>query len=110
MRKTGSSRWTFPIVFGLLLASSLTIAHAQWTLGGGDIRNTRSANNENKINTKNVKDLKVKWSLTTAGDVSATPTVEKSKGVTSVYAVDWGGYLYSINGENGNVNWSHTLS
>src|SRR5262249_24103926 len=79
--------------------------------GGGDIRNNRNAANETTITAANVGNLKVKWSVATAGDVSATPTVDvSSTGVTTVYAVDWGGYLYSVNGKNGHVNWSHPLS
>lgn len=96
---------------GLLLTVSLPAAGQQsWTQGGGDIRNTRNAAGETTINAGNVGNLVKKWELVMHGDVSATPTVETVGGVTTVYAVDWGGYLYSINGDTGMVNWSSLLS
>src|SRR5579862_9508325 len=74
-----------------------------WPFAGGDLNNDRNAGVNSGINTKNIKNLKMKWAFTTHGDVSATPTV----GQGSVYAVDWGGYLYSINATTGAQQWAH---
>jgi polyvinyl alcohol dehydrogenase (cytochrome) len=82
-------------------------AHADdWNFGGGGIHNTRSADSEHKISASNVANLKLKWAFTTHGDVSATPTVEGDK----IFAVDWGGYLYSLDRNTGTANWSHKIS
>ncbi|HLK57594.1 MAG TPA: PQQ-binding-like beta-propeller repeat protein [Chthonomonadaceae bacterium] len=94
---------------GLILSLCLLTgsAHADdWDVGGSNIHNTRSADSENKIKASNVAKLKKKWEFVTHGDVSATPTVEGNK----VYAVDWGGYLYSIERDKGTANWSHQIS
>jgi polyvinyl alcohol dehydrogenase (cytochrome) len=83
---------------------------AVWPYAGGDLNNTRNAANEKTINAANVAGLHQKWAFTTHGDVSATPTVQTSGNVTTIYAVDWGGYLYSIDGNTGVPNWSKQLS
>lgn len=101
---------------GLILSASLLsgFAHADdgenegnigWMVGGGDIHNTRSADSEHKIKVSNVAGLKKKWEFVTHGEVSATPTVEGD----NLFAVDWGGYLYSLNRKSGVPNWSHKL-
>lgn len=77
-----------------------------WTLSGADIHNTRYANGEHKISARNVAQLKQAWAFVTHGDVSATPTVEGNK----VFAVDWGGYLYSLDRDTGILNWSVRLA
>jgi polyvinyl alcohol dehydrogenase (cytochrome) len=103
---------------GAILASAALLgshpalgqAGSSWTFSGGGVNNTRNAANESIIGANNVSGLKVKWALATHGDVSATPTVETDgAGGTTVYAVDWGGYLYSINGNTGSVNWSSQI-
>lgn len=94
---------------GLTLSLCLLIvsAHADdWKVGGGSIHNTRSADSEYRIKPSNVANLKKKWEFVTHGDVSATPTVAGNK----IYAVDWGGYLYSIDRDSGTANWSHKIS
>lgn len=106
----------FAAVAGAFLIGSLIGAagqgngSGQWTVGGGDLFNRRYAAGENKISATNAARLKVKWVLPMHGDVSATPTVESAGDVTNVYAVDWGGYLYSIDGATGHIRWSHPLS
>lgn len=84
---------------------SLALAQGQWLNGGNDVRNTRSSN-DTTINVNNAAGLKVKWTFTTAGDVTATPTVDSG----SVYAVDFGGSLYSIDAASGAANWSRNIS
>ena len=48
----------------------------------------------------------MKWQFTTAGDVSATPSVDQ----TAVYFPDWGGKLHALNRETGAVIWSKSIS
>jgi polyvinyl alcohol dehydrogenase (cytochrome) len=84
--------------------------NAVWHFGGSDVFNTRNAAGEKRITPANVGQLAKKWEFATAGDVSATPTVETHGNTTTVYAVDWGGYLYSLDGATGVPNWSHKIS
>ncbi len=94
-----------------LLIGGGAVANAQdWDFAGGDFHNQRNAAGEDTINPRNVHNLGLKWSIVTHGDVSATPTVEVQGRKTTVYAVDWGGYLYSIDGNTGSINWSFPLS
>ncbi len=50
--------------------------------------------------------LRPRWTLTMAGDVSATPAVVN--GV--VYVPDWGGYISAIKASNGRVIWRRLIS
>ncbi len=77
-----------------------------WRSWGGNAHNTRSSFSEHRISPQTVGQLKVKWIFPTAGDVSATPTVEGN----AVYAVDWGGYVYRINATTGKAEWRHKVS
>ena len=81
-------------------------ARHDWPFWGGNLDNTHSAWGESGINAETVGGLQTKWAFTTAGDVSATPTVSAG----SVYVPDWGGYLYRIDAETGKAIWSHKVS
>ena len=50
--------------------------------------------------------LALKWVATTAGDVSATPAVVDG----AVYFGDFGGMLWKLDAETGQVIWSHLVS
>ncbi|HET8987736.1 MAG TPA: PQQ-binding-like beta-propeller repeat protein [Humibacillus sp.] len=76
-----------------------------WNSAGGDRQNTRSQPSETKISTSTVNNLGVKWSVTTGGDVSATPAVDG----TQVYAPDWAGNLYAVNRATGAIAWQRTI-
>ncbi len=78
---------------------------AIWSSWGDNLNNTRSSSSERTINQDNVNKLHTKWIFKTAGDVSATPTVEGD----AVYAVDWGGGIYRINAQTGKAVWSKML-
>lgn len=87
------------------LALPLCAAAAQgseWSNAGGDRENTRSQPSEHRLGAGNVGQLAVKWALTTAGDVSATPAVDAD----TVYVPDWAGWLYAVNRSNGSVRWA----
>ncbi|NRF67855.1 PQQ-binding-like beta-propeller repeat protein [Aquincola sp. S2] len=74
----------------------------QWNFSGGDRENTRHQAHEHKLGPSNVGSLVVKWSLTTAGDVSATPAVDGD----TVYVPDWAGFLYAVDKRNGQLRWT----
>jgi len=77
-----------------------------WTSSGHDIANTRTNPFETKINPHTVGSLKLKWSLSTNGEVSATPTVDGG----AVYFPDWAGYLTKADARTGAVLWSRPVS
>ncbi|WP_434991071.1 PQQ-binding-like beta-propeller repeat protein [Xanthomonas melonis] len=77
-----------------------------WTTAGGGYFNTRFAPGEWKINRSTVGSLKPAWTLTTTGDISATPSVEGG----TLYVPDWGGSLYSVDTQTGKPNWQAKLS
>jgi polyvinyl alcohol dehydrogenase (cytochrome) len=79
---------------------------SEWNSSGGDRQNTRSQPSERVLTPSNVGNLTVKWSVTTHGDVSATPAVD----VDTVYVPDWAGYIYAVNRVTGAVKWSVKLS
>ncbi len=78
----------------------------EWVSSGQNNHNTRSAAAEHTINASNVGYLKTAWTLTTAGDVSATAIIVN--GVA--YFPDWGGKLWAIDTKTGKAIWSHDIS
>lgn len=122
-----------PVRLALALGTALAIAAAlptradgpehgsEWRMIGHDVRNTRSQPLESRIRPQNVSRLLPKWVLTTAGDVSATPAVvednddgddKKRYGDhgSAVFFPDWGGKLWKVDAETGNVLWSRSIS
>jgi polyvinyl alcohol dehydrogenase (cytochrome) len=96
-----------------VLAAALLIAGVYaapittwWTVAGQNLFNTHSQPAEDQISASNVDLLQPKWTLTTAGNVTATPTVYQ--GV--VYVPDMGGQLWAVNASNGKVRWSRSIS
>src|SRR5437870_11884556 len=87
---------------GMLLLCCYGVAFAQsadWPMFGQNTANTAHNPTETKISTGNVKQLKVKWTFTTGGDVSARAAVVN--GVA--YFPDWGGNLWAVNASNGSL-------
>src|SRR5690242_11885125 len=83
----------------ILCSLSPISAQVRWGFSGGDLSNTRNAAGEKKITTANAGGLQKKWEFATAGDVSATPTVEQGEDhEVNLYVPDWAGYLYKVNG------------
>jgi len=78
----------------------------QWPIAGENLNNTRNQPAEHKISPANVKDLSPKWVFTTGGDVSATPTVAGD----AVYFPDWGGNLFAVKKQSGDLIWSRKIS
>src|SRR5438128_9237169 len=78
----------------------------QWRIVGQNLNNTWSQPAEHSISPTNVKNLSPKWTFTTGGDVSATPTVDGD----AVYFPDWGGNLFAVKKNSGQLIWSHKIS
>lgn len=64
---------------------------------GFTLENTRFNAAEKTIGPDNVHRLAPAWNFTTAGDVSATPTVVGGR----LYVPDWNGNLYCLNATTG---------
>jgi polyvinyl alcohol dehydrogenase (cytochrome) len=79
---------------------------AEWPVAGQNLDDTRNQAAEHTINVSNVGMLTPEWVFTTAGDVSATPTVAGN----AVYFPDWGGSLYALNKDTGQLIWSRKIS
>jgi polyvinyl alcohol dehydrogenase (cytochrome) len=77
-----------------------------WPMIGQDPANSRNQPAEREIRPGNVNRLALKWTSMTAGDVSATPAVVNG----AVYFGDFGGMLWKLNAETGEVIWSHAVS
>jgi polyvinyl alcohol dehydrogenase (cytochrome) len=102
-----------PIALSIALVAILLIASTaladttgQWPTAGNDLTNSRYQSGEKTLRTSNVGNLTPKWTFTTAGDVSATPSVDGQ----NVYFPDWAGYLYAVDRKTGNQVWSVKLS
>src|SRR5215831_1524793 len=93
------------LLIGIITGQDTSI-RADWTLSGHDINNSRSQPLETRISPATANQLAVKWSFTTGGDVSATPTVADN----TVYLPDWGGNLYALRADTGQQIWSRKIS
>lgn len=80
--------------------------NAAWRMIGNDPANTRNQPSEHRIGPGNVSGLGVKWVAATTGDVSATPAV----GGGAVYFGDFGGTLWKLDADTGQVIWSRLVS
>lgn len=91
--------------------SALGQSQPKWLSGGNDLSNSRNAATERKISAANAGTLVKKWEFATAGDVSATPTVDTTNnGDATLYVPDWAGNLYCINAKTGVSIWTKPLS
>ncbi len=79
---------------------------ANWPFAGGNLDDTRDAAAEHIISPSTVPTLKPRWTLTTGGDVSATPTVVNG----TVYVPDWGGNLWAVSAATGKVVWKNPIT
>src|SRR5439155_4541907 len=77
-----------------------------WGMIGNDSANSRNQPFEHEIGPANANRLMPKWVAQTAGDVSATPAVVNG----AVYFGDFGGMLWKLDAETGQVIWSHAVS
>jgi len=80
-------------------------AAQSWLVAGQNISNARDQAAETAISPSNVGHLFRKWALTTAGDVTATPTMVDNV----LYFPDMGGMLWAVTSA-GKVLWSNPVS
>ena len=112
----GWENWSLPtmvLTTVLLSASALSAQNrssesrsGQWRIAGQNLSNSWSQPAERSISPANVNSLTQKWVFTTGGDVSATPTVDGN----AVYFPDWGGNLFAVKKDSGQLIWSHKIS
>ena len=89
-----------------LVTVALKGAGPEWRSIGNDPGNNRTQPLERKIGVQNVSRLAVKWTATTAGDVSATPAVADG----AVYFGDFGGMEWKLDAATGHAIWSRKVS
>jgi hypothetical protein len=100
----------FSTVLAVAVVVIAAVATAQntawWPVAGQNLFNTHSQPSEDQISPENVGALVQKWVLTTAGNVTATPTVYQG----FVYVPDMGGTLWAVSAGSGQVRWSRTIA
>lgn len=89
----------------LLYQVSAQGTDSSWTMWGGNLNNTRSADASALISQTTISNLAVAWNASVLGAVSASPLVHS--GVT-VFPT-WAGQMYSLNSSTGNVVWQTTV-
>ena len=109
-RKSGPPRRAI-MAGSVLWASALSLlamkaAAADWPCSGHDIHNTRNAEDEHLLDASRIAEIKPLWTLTTDGNVAATPTVVGGL----VYAPDFGGSLWAVDSATGQVIWKNAIS
>jgi polyvinyl alcohol dehydrogenase (cytochrome) len=75
-------------------------------MAGQNIDDTHFQAAEHEISPANAGRLAPRWTLTAAGAVSATPTVDNG----TVYVPDYGGKLWAVSAGSGKVLWSRDIS
>src|SRR5712691_3885034 len=75
-------------------------------MAGQNISDTHFQAAEHVISPRNVSRLAPRWTLTTAGAVSAIPAVAGG----AVYVPDYGGRLWAVAADSGRVLWSRPVS
>jgi polyvinyl alcohol dehydrogenase (cytochrome) len=75
-------------------------------MAGQNIDDTHYQAAEHEISPASVGRLAPRWTLTTAGAISATPTVYDG----TVYVPDYGGKLWAVAAGSGQVLWSRDIS
>jgi len=100
-----------PLSFvGVLLAATgilvATDALAEWPSAGADLSNSRYQSQQSDISSQTVSQLQLKWTFTTAGDVTAHPTVDGDY----IYFPDSAGFLYKVQKASGALVWKRQIS
>jgi polyvinyl alcohol dehydrogenase (cytochrome) len=100
-----STLLVLPLVGAAPAGSASGSAPGSWPVAGYDVANTRHSP-DRSISDREARQLAVKWTYHTQGDVSATPTVAGG----AVYFPDWGGYLHKVNTRSGRAIWSRPIA
>lgn len=82
------------------------ILNLQWPNHGGGIKNWRAAIGECKISSDAAPKLNKKWTVSTSGDITATPAI--ANGV--VYFPTWNGEVFAVDEKNGTTIWRKNLT
>lgn len=95
---------------GTLLACTLAActfaAAADWPSAGRDLKNSRYQADETAISAKTAPSLKLRWELSTSGDVTANPAVDGD----FLYFPDSAGFLYKVNRATGELVWKKPIA
>ena len=78
---------------------------ADWPCSGRDIHNTRNADDEHVLDSSRIAELRPLWTVTTDGNVAATPAVMDGL----VYATDFGGSLWAVDAATGQIIWKNAI-
>jgi polyvinyl alcohol dehydrogenase (cytochrome) len=101
-------RWVFDIGLGLALGLLPAQLPAQglfdWPTFGQNPAN--SGSNLIGPSVSDAKNLKLKWTFTAGGEISARASV--ANGVA--YFPDWGGNIWAVNANTGAKIWGHKLT
>jgi polyvinyl alcohol dehydrogenase (cytochrome) len=97
---------TFVAVVGVVHSVPVAAqAGSDWSMGGYDHANTRWNPTEQTLTPTTVPALSTKWTVTTQGDVSATPAVVGG----AVYFPDWGGRFSKVDARTGALIWQRSV-
>ena len=77
-----------------------------WPTFGHDLNNSRFQSQERAISRSTAPLLKVKWSISAEGPVTATPAIDS----TSIYFPDGAGFLYRVDRSTGQIVWKNLIS
>lgn len=90
-----------------LLALSMTpAAAADWPSAGRDLKNSRYQSDEKAISPRTVRNLTLRWSVDTSGDVTANPALDAEH----LYFPDSAGFLYKVSRSTGAIVWKRAVS
>jgi polyvinyl alcohol dehydrogenase (cytochrome) len=78
----------------------------QWSMAGQNVNDTHFQAAEHEISAANTGRLAPRWTLTAAGAISTTPTVDDG----AVFVPDYGGKLWAVAAGSGRVLWSKDIS
>ena len=93
------------LIVGSFLAGSGVLA-ADWKVSGRDDKNSRYQSEETRISAATVRNLALRWTLSTDGDVTANPTIDGD----FLYFPDSAGFLYKVNRATGTIAWKNPIS
>lgn len=94
---------------GLLALAALamsTASAADWPSAGRDLKNSRYQSDEKAISPRTVRNLTLRWSVDTSGDVTANPAADAEH----LYFPDSAGFLYKVARSNGAIVWKRAVA
>jgi polyvinyl alcohol dehydrogenase (cytochrome) len=77
-----------------------------WPSAGGDLDNSRYQHAETLIGPKTVGALRLRWQISTSGDVTANPAIDGD----FLYFPDSAGFLYKVRRADGAIAWKRPVS